>query len=163
MIEIAGLRHPELVRVVSRLARIAGLKRAFVYGGNAIAFNTRPFAANPVSSDPVRYQRTAAILEAAPELGLGSPTYGWLNAAFKVTDRLNDPAYPESLRQPMLIIAAGKDLIVSTPATERFATRLRAGSHQVIAGCLHEVLMERDVFRAQFWAAFDAFIPGSAP
>jgi hypothetical protein len=23
--------------------------------------------------------------------------------------------------------------------------------------------MERDVFRGQFWAAFDAFIPGSPP
>jgi lysophospholipase len=31
----------------------------------------------------------------------------------------------------------------------------------VIPGARHEILMERDAIRAQFWAAFDAFIPGS--
>jgi lysophospholipase len=31
----------------------------------------------------------------------------------------------------------------------------------VIVGAQHELMMERDAFREQFWAAFDAFIPGS--
>jgi lysophospholipase len=31
----------------------------------------------------------------------------------------------------------------------------------VIPGARHEILMERDVIREEFWAAFDAFIPGS--
>ena len=31
----------------------------------------------------------------------------------------------------------------------------------VIPGARHEILMERDVIREQFWAAFDAFIPGT--
>jgi lysophospholipase len=31
----------------------------------------------------------------------------------------------------------------------------------VIPGARHEILMERDAIREQFWAAFDAFIPGS--
>ena len=30
----------------------------------------------------------------------------------------------------------------------------------VVDGAAHEVMMERDLFRDQFWAAFDAFIPG---
>ena len=51
--------------------------------------------------------------------------------------------------------------IVSTAATARFAVRLRAGSHLVVPGSRHEILTERDPFRAQFWAAFDAFVPGS--
>ena len=29
------------------------------------------------------------------------------------------------------------------------------------SGAEHEVLMERDAVREQFWAAFDAFIPGT--
>jgi lysophospholipase len=31
----------------------------------------------------------------------------------------------------------------------------------VIAGSRHEVMLERDIYRSQFWAAFDAFVPGS--
>ena len=42
-----------------------------------------------------------------------------------------------------------------------FAARLRAGSHLIIAGAQHEILMEQDGYRQQFWAAFDAFVPGT--
>jgi lysophospholipase len=59
------------------------------------------------------------------------------------------------------MIAAGADVIVATPTIARFASRLRAGAHLVIAGSRHHILMERDAFRGQFWAAFDAFVPGS--
>jgi lysophospholipase len=31
----------------------------------------------------------------------------------------------------------------------------------VVPGSRHELLMERDIVRGQFWAAFDAFVPGS--
>jgi lysophospholipase len=44
---------------------------------------------------------------------------------------------------------------------ERFSVRLRAGSHLIVPGSKHELMMERDVYRSQFWAAFDAFVPGS--
>ena len=51
--------------------------------------------------------------------------------------------------------------VVSTPAIGAFALRLRAGSHLVIPGARHELLMEQDRYREQFWAAFDAFVPGT--
>jgi alpha-beta hydrolase superfamily lysophospholipase len=41
-----------------------------------------------------------------------------------------------------------------------FARHLPAGSHRVIAGARHEILQEDDRYRAQLWAAFDAFMPG---
>jgi lysophospholipase len=31
----------------------------------------------------------------------------------------------------------------------------------VLRGARHEILMESDPIREQFWAAFDAFIPGT--
>ena len=59
------------------------------------------------------------------------------------------------------LVAAGQDQVVSTPAIGQFAVRLRAGSHLVIPGARHEILMEQDRYREQFWAAFDAFVPGT--
>ena len=60
----------------------------------------------------------------------------------------------------MLMLAAGADSIVSAAAIARFAARLPAGSHRVIEGARHEILQEQDGYRAQLWAAFDAFVPG---
>ena len=72
-----------------------------------------------------------------------------------------EPGYASRLRQPLLLVAAGQDRVVSTPAIGQFALRLRAGSHLTIPGARHEILMEQDRYREQFWAAFDAFVPGS--
>ena len=91
----------------------------------------------------------------------GSPTVTWLDAAFKAMNEFADPNYASRLRQPLLLVAAGQDRVVSTPAIGAFAVRLRAGSHLVIPGARHELLMEQDRYREQFWAAFDAFVPGS--
>jgi len=71
------------------------------------------------------------------------------------------PSYPARVRQPLMIIAAGLDAIVSTPVIDEFAVRLRAGSHLIVPGARHELLMEQDRFRSQVFAAFDAFVPGT--
>jgi lysophospholipase len=72
-----------------------------------------------------------------------------------------EPSFAARLRQPILILACGSDYLVSTPAIEEFAIRLRAGSHLIVPGARHELLMEQDHYRRQFWAAFDAFVPGT--
>ena len=72
--------------------------------------------------------------------------------------QLRAPSYPARIRQPILVIAAGRDQLVSTPAIESFAIHLRAGSHVIVAGSQHEILMERNPIRAKFWAGFDAFM-----
>jgi lysophospholipase len=59
------------------------------------------------------------------------------------------------------VVAAGDDPVCATPAIERFAARLKSGHAIVLPGARHEILMERDPIREQFWAAFDAFIPGT--
>ncbi|RUV85144.1 alpha/beta hydrolase, partial [Mesorhizobium sp. M1A.F.Ca.IN.022.07.1.1] len=50
---------------------------------------------------------------------------------------------------------------VSTKAVESYARRLRVGSLLMIDGAHHEILQERDLFREQLLAAFDAFVPGT--
>lgn len=159
MIKLYGLGARPWVKIVARYGTMLGFGKSYSPGGGPAAI--RPFLGNLLTSDPIRFQRAASIIETVPELGLGSPTLAWAAAAYVVIDRLSDPLYPTALRQPMLILAAGDDMIVSTAATERFSVRLRAGSHLIVVGSRHEILMERDRFRSQFWAAFDAFIPGS--
>src|SRR5690606_28551967 len=137
MIALHGRAMKPGVRALIRTMRCVGLGRAYVPGGGATSVTSLPFAGNELTSDAVRYARTGAIVEAEPALGLGSPTIAWLDAAYRAIAGLAEPAYPRGLRQPILIVAAGQDTVVSTQAIEQFAIRLRAGAHVVIAGAHH--------------------------
>jgi lysophospholipase len=162
MVDLRIKRYRKLSRYFTRFMTAIGFGYRYIPGGSAFAVTNRPFANNPVTSDPVRYERIAAITEAEPSLALGSPTLSWISATFRQVEEFEQPEYPLRLHQPILIIAAGDDRLVSTVAAEKFAMRLRAGAIIVIPGSRHEILLERDAIRSQFWAAFDAFVPGSA-
>ena len=161
MIDLKLVSMPRVARASITVSRLLGMSTSYVPGGGATAIASKPFAGNPLTSDPVRYARIGALIEAEPGLGLGSPTIAWTAAAFRAMSEFADPAYSARIRQPLLMIAAGQDVIVSLPAIEQFAIRLRAGAHLVVPGSRHEILMEQDRYRGQFWAAFDAFVPGS--
>jgi lysophospholipase len=161
MIRLANIPLLAAAPALIRTMRLAGFGSAYVPRGGPISPSTMPFLGNPVTSDPVRHARTAAVIEANPALALGAPTVAWLDAAFRVMAEFANPAFPAKLRQPMLMVACGRDRLVSTPAIEDFGSRLRVGSHLILPGAMHEVLMEQDPFREQFWAAFDAYVPGT--
>ncbi|WP_322515511.1 alpha/beta hydrolase [Rhodopseudomonas palustris] len=161
MIDLPGRATSLPVRLLLRAMRLAGQGGRYVPGGNDVLANTEPFVGNPLTSDPVRYARNAAIIAEDPTLGLASPTVAWADTAFRTMHGFRAADYPARIRQPILMLAASHDTIVSTAAIEEFAYHLRAGSHLVIAGAKHEILQEQDRYRQQFWAAFDAFVPGT--
>lgn len=161
LIGLAGVSASATATAIVRGMRVAGLGAMYVPGGAAVVMEMRPFAGNILTSDPVRYARNAAVLEAEPKLALGSPTVAWVDAAFRAMRAVGERGYAARIRQPILIVSAGLDSLVSNAAIEEFASQLRAGSHLVVTGARHELLMEQDRFRSQFWAAFDAFVPGS--
>ena len=161
MLALRGLRNMAIARLIVGSARLIGMGSNYVPGGDRIPVNARPFVGNMLTSDPVRYARNAAVLEAEPALGVAAPTNSWAYAAFRVMKEFSEHAYGTPIRQPLLLIGAGRDSVVSTQAIETFAMRLRAGTHLLIPGSEHEMLMEHDHYRAQFWAAFDAFVPGT--
>ena len=96
-----------------------------------------------------------------PTLGIGAPTVAWADAAMRLMKHFAAPGYAGHIRQPILLVAAGRDEVVSTPAIETFGMNLLAGRHLILAGAKHEILQEQDHYRGQFWAAFDAFVPGT--
>ncbi|MBI5264758.1 MAG: alpha/beta hydrolase [Bradyrhizobium sp.] len=161
MIDLPGRTTSFPARAVIRMLRLLGQGGRYVPGGSSRLTGADSFIGNPLTSDPVRYARNAAILEEDPRLGTAAPTIAWADAAFKAMQTFKGAYYPSEIRQPILMLAASNDTIVSTAAIEEFAYHLPAGSHLVIAGAKHEILQEQDRYRSQFWAAFDAFVPGS--
>ncbi|KAB0268926.1 alpha/beta hydrolase [Microvirga brassicacearum] len=161
MIALSMVKYSRLAAILVRVLNWLGFGKAFVPGGGATSISTKPFTGNRLTSDPVRYGRNAQAAQAIGDGAIGAPTVSWLDSAYRFMKRFIDPRYAPKIRLPTLIIAAGADPVCATPATERFAARLKAGHAIVIPGARHEILMERDEIREQFWAAFDAFIPGT--
>jgi len=148
-----------LRRVTGLLYRLGLGSRYF--GGGPRKSDPAPFSTNKLTTDHARYERNQSIYREHPELGIGGPTAAWIHAACVASERLDDPDFIGRIHIPLLIIAAGADEVVSTPATERLASRIRAGSIITIDGARHELLQEADLYREQVLAAFDAFVPGT--
>lgn len=149
-------------RIAGRLNR-NGPSPDFVWGMGKRDQLKLSFAQQIVTSDPKRYARTQALLAADPELRLNSPTWGWLGAALHAIALLGEPGYAESIETPALLIGAGHDRVCDTEAVRDFARRMPHADYVEIKDAQHEILMERDPLRAQWWAATDAFLKKNAP
>ncbi|MDT2023630.1 alpha/beta hydrolase [Methylocella sp. CPCC 101449] len=161
MLDLHGLRMPRFTRALASVLDFAGFGGSFIPGGGSTTILTRPFEDNALTSDPKRYARSANIVAAVGQVAIGDPTIGWVDAAFEMMQRFADPEYPRRTLTPILVVCAGSDRVVSVSAVERFGNRLKAGHVVTIPHSRHEILMETDAIRQQFWAAFDAFIPGT--
>src|SRR5215471_458959 len=63
MIRLTAQRMFGLASPLARMLRFAGRGTAYVPGGSATMLATKPYVGNPLTSDPVRYARAAAVLE----------------------------------------------------------------------------------------------------
>ena len=162
MIALASVPWPAGAKLLANTLNLLGLGGSFVPGGGEACLSTKPFEGNRLTGDRVRYERNAAIVHETPDLGLGDATVGWVCAAFRAMDAFADPDFGERMLTPTLMIYGGADRLCSPPAVAELARRMRRSAAIEIAGARHEAMMESDPLRAQFFAAFDAFIPGEA-
>lgn len=158
--KVGGKLPQRVICPLASLLSAFGFGQAFVPGGKEKLAMT--FESNPLTSDAARFHRNEAVLSAHPHLEIGAPTVDWLASACRSMNRFMAPDFGPALSLPVLIVAPAGDGIVSTRAAERFARRTRSARFLEIAGARHELLMEDDLYRDQFLAAFDAFV-GETP
>ena len=138
-----------------------GLGEVSAPGQAAETMISVPFEGNRLTGDPARFALSKNLAIKLPQLFVNGPTFGWLYAAYRASREASDPAFAPAIKVPTLIVIGALDRVASVSAVERLAAEMRAGGQVVIAGGEHELLMERDTIREQFFAAFDAFVPGS--
>ncbi len=151
---------PTACRIAGFMTAI-GLGELSAPGEAAEVLGKIPFEGNTRTGDPVRFSRNQGLIRAHQQIAVDGPTFGWLYAACRAVRQALAPGFTAEIRVPTLIVAGGMEQLVSLSAAEGLASRLRGGGQVTIAGGRHELLMERDAIREQFWAAFDAFVPGS--
>lgn len=171
LIELAGQSrrlfgvtlHHSTIRKSSKVMCFLGRGKAYVPGASRSSIDRKGFEKNPLTSDFLRYDRMRSFLRDFPELGIAGPTNRWTHECLKAIQTLKDSDFTTTIHTPTLIVTASSDQIVSSNAAEQFAAALRAGHATSIPTAQHEIMMERNMLRQQFWAAFDAFIPGAVP
>lgn len=121
------------------------------------------FRRNPVTSDKERHARCQGLISEEPRLALAGPTLGWVSAASDAVEGFLQPGALAHIRIPVLVATAGGELLVDNKSHDAVAALLPNATHITVDGAKHEILMERDEFRTQFWSAFDQLADSVAP
>lgn len=112
---------------------------------------------NRLTTDPDRYQAMCTLIDDNPALVSGPPTFGWVRCVLSTAASLRANA-ETPLAIPTLMLAAGRDSVVSTLATDRFARTAPGGGLVILPDARHQLFLERDEIRNAAFAAFDAFV-----
>ena len=116
------------------------------------------FESNIVTHDRGRWQLQRDLIDAAPELELGPVTWGWLGASIDILNKTTKPALLRGVDIPVFVASAGEEKLVDNKAHARVARHLPVCTHETVEGAMHEILMETDAKRAQFWTGFDMLL-----
>lgn len=153
---MTGLPNDWYIKLaLAALRPLAFLDTHYAPGTGPYRPNTPPFEDNRFTSDERRWQFTERWYAADPRLRLGGPTVGWVRQAFRSFDALAAPGALETIALPVLIASASADRVVDIATHRAVAARIAGAEHVTVDGAKHEILMEIDQRRAQFWDAFD--------
>lgn len=125
-----------------------------------------------LTTDPERYSDEGWWVDANPALALGSPTWGWLAAAFASLDALLKP--PASARgtgegtarlpalqritTPLLVLIAEGDGLVDNAITRTAVATMRFAILEAVDEAGHELLREASDIRARVLARVTEFL-----
>jgi lysophospholipase len=158
MLALSPWLAPRGARLATRLAERLGWAEAPVPGPSRRGLASPGFDPdNLLTSDPVRFGRSYEILRAAPHLGVGKPTIGWLAAAYDGMDALRTQDLREAVSTPLLTVVGDRDRVIHAPAAAAFSAGAASRRCLVLDGAAHDLMLERDGLRDRFWTAFDAF------
>lgn len=155
-----GFRAPLPERIVRAIAA-AHLRRGraarFAWGQSG-----KPRAANVLrqrrlTGDSSRYSDELWWHQAKPDYYLGGVSWGWIDAAWRSTDRLEMPGMVETITTPTLLVAAAGDRVVDTPRAVALVGRIADHEIALFDGG-HELLRERDDIRCAAWRRIDRFL-----
>ena len=121
------------------------------------------FKKNPVTHDRERHARGQGLIAEEPRLALAGPTVGWVAAAADATEAFMQPNAFAHIRIPILVASASEEQLVDNASHPQVVEQLPEARHIIINGAKHEILMETDELRDQFWAEFDQLAARVAP
>ncbi len=148
-----------LARGLARLGVLLGFAARYVPGAGDWRNTSRAALGNPrTTHDPERGSLQYHWMQAYPGLRMGGLTFGWLDAAFRLTAESTRASYLRAVSTPILIGSAGEDTLVRSDAHRRAAAFLPNAELVSFPRARHELFMEGDGVRDRWLAEIDRFL-----
>lgn len=146
MFQINTGRHlpPFLAEQLCNFVCFAGGGDGYVWGGGDYNQDT-DFAENLLTTDFNRFQRTNNLIIENPEVSLGSPTFGWLQQAYRAMRTVRRQAAASVC--PTIIFRSMSERVVGLKEMEEYCTEATNCQLVSYGNCRHELLMERNEIR----------------
>lgn len=144
--------------IIARLMRRLGLGAAYIPGHTKFKKGRWGWRKKLTHDDERFEDEDYFIQNKDSRLAVGGATYKWLHEALKSCRKLNEQGYAEKITNPVLMLQAGEDQIVSNPAQDALVARMPNAKLVKIEGAMHEILKETDDHRADVWKAISEFI-----
>jgi lysophospholipase len=158
LMELQYGRWPKsLAFMIAAMATAFGLGWVYLPGHKQIPFLLRHFEDNPLSSDRKRWTRDVRTLEEHPNLGIGGPTFAWFVATILSLKDLHKRRRTQGLNCPVMMLLAGRERVVDNKAAYRYVASMPGVSVATVQQSLHEMMLESDAIRKEFFAAFDSY------
>lgn len=151
---MAGIKLPMPEWLVNSLIRISHLHNTF---SQSCVFKRKTplsFKLNISCNSQPRYQRSLDLYYQYPEIRLYGPTYHWVKEALAGAKQM--VASAPLVTTPLLLLQAGKELLVSNTAQDAFIAALpQTNSTSFTGGVIrydnaaHEILLDQDEIRAE--------------
>ena len=113
-----------------------------------------PFSKNVLTGNPELYKRIARLEKEYPQVAVGGPSFGWVQAAFGEVDRLGQRPPPPC---PVHVWLGEMERVVSSRAVREFTAKWDGSAFTTVTGARHELAMETDSIRSQFYNDVDRF------
>lgn len=144
---LSSIPH-SIARIIVKMGvlfnKLRGKQTSYFLGQN----NYKPtaFSNNQLMSSEVRYQISINAYSQQPDLQLGGVTYEWIYASLVAMKRVREQA--NEILLPCQVLYSGADTIVNNKDIEQVIAELANCESTCFAGAMHELLFERDEFRA---------------
>ncbi len=110
------------------------------------------------SSDPVRKEVHNAWCLHDEALQVGNITYGWLHEALLSCSKVQKQGFLNDLQTPCLFALAEKEKLIDNNVAKKVIGSMPHAELLELPDSKHEILMERDSIRDEFFKAFDALL-----
>lgn len=153
-----GFKYEKILFFLSNFVNFFSKKDNYFLFSKPNMGKETPFEKNDLTSDFKRYKRTQKLVRKKPSIRLWGITNAWVNATRNSLTKMRKKNWYKLIKTPICIVNPLCDRVVNPKKTEEMAKNLQNCKIYNIENCEHEILMEKDSLRSEFWKIFDDFI-----
>ncbi|PCJ19115.1 MAG: hypothetical protein COB02_08680 [Candidatus Cloacimonadota bacterium] len=151
-----GWNEPvKAVSILSSIIVFFGQGKKYAIGASPPSDDIKKGISERLSSDENRVQKVASHCQKEPRLWMGGPTWQWVKEGSLSIIKATKKENCQKVTTPTIILSPTNDVVISGSNHKLLASYNDKISVVEFEGSKHEILIEKDKYRDQFWKLFD--------